>query len=65
MPHKPPPVPPDNRSSKGPGSDPKSKAGRDQAKPPEQENSAQQGDRANIRQNTTNPGYSRTGRRSG
>jgi hypothetical protein len=57
MSHKPPPVPPDNRSKKGPGSDPDVKTGRDQRKPPRKENAAQQGDRANIRQNTTNQGY--------
>jgi hypothetical protein len=58
MSHKPPPVPPSNCSRKGPGPDPDVKTERDQAKPPKKEkNAAQQGDRANIRQNTTNQGY--------
>jgi hypothetical protein len=61
MQQKPPPVPAENRSPEGPGSDPETetnvKTGRDQAKPPEKENTAQQGDRANVRQNTTNQGY--------
>jgi hypothetical protein len=58
MSHKPPPVPPANRSRKGSGSNPDVKTERDRAKPPKKkENAAQQGDRANIRQNTTNQGY--------
>lgn len=50
-----PPVPPASRSPKGPGSDPKitpdSKAPDEPA-----ENLREQGDHANIRQNTTNRG---------
>jgi hypothetical protein len=53
-----PPVPPDNRSPKGPTTKPDVHNERSR---PETEtrkvNPAQQGQRANIRQNTTNQGY--------
>lgn len=54
---KPPPVPPDNQSHKGPG-DPKSgnahqaHSGKDHAGNPDQ-----QGQQANTKQNTTHQGY--------
>jgi hypothetical protein len=51
-----PPVPPANRSPKGPGDKPKVE--RDTAPDDERaENVDQQGERANVRQNTTNQGY--------
>ena len=53
MPSQMPPVPPANRSSKGPGAPPKpAKNTAPQEDVPE--NVDQQGDRANVRQNTTN-----------
>ena len=51
-----PPVPPANRSDKGPGSDPKAEQDTS-AHHPKPENSAEQGETANIKQNTTNKGY--------
>ena len=51
-----PPVPPAERSTKGPGSDPAtSKVTKN--KHPEPGNPAQKGDTANIAQNTTNKGF--------
>ena len=53
-----PPVPPANRSDKGPGSAPdsaKSDAGGQQRKPPN--NLAEQGRQGDIKQNTTHQGY--------
>jgi hypothetical protein len=53
MPSQLPPVPPANRSSKGPGTPPKpakNTAPQEEAA----ENVEQQGERANIKQNTTN-----------
>lgn len=50
-----PPVPPANRSQKGPGDD--SQSSKDAAKPKSKSvdtNIEQQGDRANVKQNTTN-----------
>jgi hypothetical protein len=56
-----PQVPPANRSNKGTGSE--SEALRDNSlKHPEPQNIAEQGETANIKQNTTNKGYFR-GRR--
>lgn len=55
-----PPVPPANRSDKGPGSDPKSdpKISRDDVKRAEtRTNLKRQGDAGNIAQNTTHQGY--------
>jgi hypothetical protein len=49
-----PPVPPEQRSNKGPGSDPEFQA---EEKIPGQENFDQQGRHGNIKQNTTNQGY--------
>ena len=49
-----PPVPPANRSQKGPGD--KSEVAKDKATPHAEVNSAEQGDTANIKQNTTNAG---------
>jgi hypothetical protein len=58
-----PPVPPANRS-KSPGSDPEM-AKEDCARQPEKHhNAAEEGDTANIKQNTTNKGFFR-GRRIG
>lgn len=50
---KPPPVPAENRSPKGTGSEPKPS----QEKQPARENFDQQGRQGNIRQNTHNKGY--------
>ena len=53
---KPPPVPPANRSPKGPGSDQGDKPA--SIKPEKAEkNLREQGDAGNIRQNTRNQGY--------
>jgi len=50
-----PPVPPDNRSPKGTGSDPNVS---EDPKPNDKPNNlAQQGRQGNIKQNTTNQGY--------
>ena len=53
-----PPIPPDNRSPKRPGSDPVADAGKSA---PDTEarkrNLAEQGRQGNIKQNTTNQGY--------
>lgn len=49
-----PPVPQEQRSPKGPGSDPKLEQ---DEKIPDQEKSDQQGRQANIKVNTTNQGY--------
>jgi hypothetical protein len=50
-----PPVPPANRSQKGPGD--KSEVSKDKATPHSEVNTAEQGDTANIKQNTTNAGF--------
>jgi hypothetical protein len=50
-----PPVPPANRSQKGPGD--KSEVSKDKATPHSEINTAEQGDTANIKQNTTNAGF--------
>jgi hypothetical protein len=50
-----PPVPPANRSPKGPVSNPDLKNA--ESKPPKPENLAEQGQQGNIKQNTTNQGY--------
>jgi hypothetical protein len=49
-----PPVPPENRSPKGPGAEPKLS---EERKPPRRENFDQQGRHGNIHQNTHNQGY--------
>jgi hypothetical protein len=54
MSKKPPPVPPENRSHKGTGSDP---IETHEKTPIERENLAEQGRQGNIRQNTRNQGY--------
>jgi hypothetical protein len=68
MSHQMPPVPPDNRSKKGPGSDPshaKDAATKLAEHPHEHHhNAAEEGETANIKQNTTNKGFFR-GRRVG
>ena len=50
-----PPVPPANRSQKGPGDT--SEVAKDAAAPQTEVNTAEQGETANIRQNTTNKGF--------
>jgi hypothetical protein len=50
-----PPVPAANRSQKGPGD--KSEISKDKATPHAELNTAEQGETANIRQNTTNKGF--------
>jgi hypothetical protein len=51
-----PPVPPENRSPKGPGADPSLDA--NEALPDRKDrNLAEQGRQGNIKQNTTNQGY--------
>jgi hypothetical protein len=50
-----PPVPPANRSPKGAGGS--AKISRDTSPKRKEDNVAEQGDTANIRQNTTNAGY--------
>jgi hypothetical protein len=50
-----PPVPPANRSQKGP--EDKSEISKDKATPHSEVNTAEQGDTANIKQNTTNAGF--------
>ncbi|HEV3494128.1 MAG TPA: hypothetical protein VG224_26215 [Reyranella sp.] len=51
-----PPVPPANRSPKGPGSDPKITPDDKQRDDPNA-NQREQGDHANVSQNTTNRGH--------
>jgi hypothetical protein len=51
-----PPVPPANRSKKGTGGDAQSLP-TDSTKNVERQNSSEQGETANIKQNTTNKGY--------
>jgi hypothetical protein len=58
-----PPVPPANRSQKGGGSDPEVSKDRP-VKHEHHANSAEEGETANIKQNTTNKGFFR-GRRLG
>lgn len=50
-----PPIPPANRSPKGPGD--KENVRKDETHKGKAENAAEQGDTANIRQNTTNAGF--------
>ena len=50
-----PPVPPANRSPKGTGGEPEIK--KDKSSRRTVDNTAEQGDTANIRQNTTNAGF--------
>ena len=50
-----PPVPPANRSHKGTGDN--TEAGKDTSKTKREVNTAEQGDTANIKQNTTNAGF--------
>jgi hypothetical protein len=51
-----PPIPPDNRSNKGTGNDLGATA-ETSVKHSESQNTVEQGETANIRQNTTNKGY--------
>ena len=57
-----PPVPPANRNKKGPGDRPDIASDTSHLNPPGELNQAEQGDTANIKQNTTNKGKFR-GRR--
>jgi len=57
-----PDVPPANRSKKGPGDNPEVDSDTTHAKHPGDLNTSEQGNTANIKQNTTNKGYFR-GRR--
>jgi hypothetical protein len=50
-----PPVPPASRSNKGPKDE--SEPHQDAATKPERQNIAEQGETANIKQNTTNKGF--------
>jgi hypothetical protein len=54
-----PPVPPENRSDKGPGGEapPVLKTGPDRKETERRRNLRQQGHQGNIKQNTTNQGY--------
>ncbi len=54
MSQKPPPVPPENRSAKGPGEEKRPPV---DTHKPEAERDEQRGRHANIRQNTHNQGY--------
>ena len=51
-----PPVPPANRSPKGPGDDPRTEQDTS-VHHSKVDNAAEQGETANIKQNTTNKGY--------
>lgn len=59
MPAHPPPVPPANRSTKGPGEDPKESETRTQSDRVESqpEKAPTKGQQGNIKQNTTNTGH--------
>ena len=57
-------VPPANRSKKGPKSNPETSKDKKLVKHENHANAAEEGDTANIKQNTTNKGYFR-GRRLG
>jgi hypothetical protein len=59
-----PPVPPANRSRKGRGSDPEMSKDTSVKQPEHHHNAAEEGETANIKQNTTNKGFFR-GRRLG
>ena len=52
-----PPVPPANRSNKGTGESDTESPQDDSLRHPEHQNTAEQGETANIKQNTTNKGY--------
>jgi hypothetical protein len=57
-----PPVPPGNRSNKGPASRPNTVSKEKSLKDEHHPNAAEEGETANIKQNTTNKGFFR-GRR--
>ena len=57
-----PPVPPSNRSNKGPASRPNTVSKEKSLKDEHHPNAAEEGETANIKQNTTNKGFFR-GRR--
>ena len=59
-----PPIPPANRTKKGPGSDPAASKDEPLKQPEHHHNAAEEGETANIKQNTTNKGFFR-GRRQG
>jgi hypothetical protein len=64
MPSRMPLVPPANRSKKGPKSNPEPSKDKKLVKHEHHANAVEEGDTANIKQNTTNKGYFR-GRRLG
>jgi hypothetical protein len=55
-----PPVPPANRSKKGPKRTPEMSKDKKLVKHKHHANSAEEGDNANIQENTTNEGYFRS-----
>jgi hypothetical protein len=57
-----PPIPPANRTKKAPGSDPAASKDEPLKQPEHHHNAAEEGETANIKQNTTNKGFFR-GRR--
>ena len=59
-----PPVPPANRNKKGPKRDPQGAQDKKLVQHEHHPNAAEEGETANIKQNTTNKGYFR-GRRNG
>jgi hypothetical protein len=59
-----PPVPPANRTKKGPGGESEVTKDEPGKQPERHHNAAEEGETANIKQNTTNKGYFR-GRRQG
>ena len=64
MPSHMPPVPPASRNRKGPKRDPQGAQDEKLVKHEHHPNAAEEGETANIKQNTTNKGYFR-GRRNG
>jgi hypothetical protein len=64
MPSHMPPVPPANRSNKGPKGTPEVSKDKKLVKREHHANSTEEGDTANIKQNTTNEGYFRGRRES-
>ena len=52
-----PPIPPANRTKKGPGSDPAASKDEPLKQPEHHHNAAEEGETANIKQNSTNKGF--------
>jgi hypothetical protein len=59
-----PPIPPANRNKRGGGGDPRTPNQNSERQPEHHQNAAEEGETANIEQNTTNKGFFR-GRRLG